>query len=220
MRSLNALFKQSALRSDHPSLDTYMAKRYAFGPQRFIHTRELAIVDNLLEKAGGTFHRLLDSPCGYGRLTELLAGRCTHLVSSDLSPLRVLHHSHYFNSTGSYAHIVNSNAGALPFKDSTFDGVVTFRLFHHLRDEELRKKIFTEAARVSRNFLLISFYEKNPLHEFSRKMNMNKDIRKGRKVFLVPDIIMEEAARAGWSHVESCPVLAGFHAQTVVLFKK
>ena len=201
-------------------LDTYMAWRFRFGPQRLIHLREMAILSRLLDKVCKDSDMLLDCPCGYGRLTELLKGKSGLLVSGDLNAYRVKAQSQYFSGIIGGCLNLTCDVTHLPFKDGLFDGTVTFRLFHHLRESQLRKAVFSELSRVTGKYLLISYYGRNALHEFSRTLNRNKSIRKRKMAMLDENIIREEAAQAGWRLLESCKVLPGIHAQTLAVFVK
>jgi SAM-dependent methyltransferase len=202
------------------TLDDYMARRYPAGGQSIIHLREMTLLERLLERAGGLFDNLLDCPSGYGRLTDILARRSGLLVSSDLNSGTVSAHNHYFKGRMERYSDAACDVTRLPFRDGAFDGMVTFRLFHHLVTEETRKAIFREAARVSRRFFLISYYRSSSLHEFSRKLNRNGSVRNGRKAFLDSARILDEAGHAGWQLAESHRVLPVIHAQTVALFVK
>jgi ubiquinone/menaquinone biosynthesis C-methylase UbiE len=202
------------------NLDHYMVRRYPTGGQSIIHWREMNILEGLLGSAGGRFEELLDCPCGYGRLTESLSRRSALLVSSDLSSRTVAAHNRYFKGSMERYLDTACDVTRLPYKDGAFEGMVTFRLFHHLVDEETRKAVFREAARVSRRFFLISYYSNSLLHEFSRKLNRNRSIRKGKKAFLDSARIQEEAGHAGWQLAEKHRALPVIHAQTVALFMK
>lgn len=202
------------------NIDDYMTKRYGSIGQSIIHWREMNILESLLDTAGGQFGNLLDCPCGYGRLTDILSRRCSLLFSGDLNSCTLIAHNDYFRDRIVRNFDAPCDITLLPFKDDSFEGMVTFRLFHHLVDRETRIAAFNEAARVSRRFLLISYYSSNSLHKFSRRLNRNISIRNGRKAFLDPVIIREEAASAGWQLVHSCKVLPLIHAQTVALFQK
>ncbi len=201
-------------------LETYMAKRFRIGPQRIIHWGEMAIVESFLDLAGGKFGKILDCPCGYGRLTEVLSRRSEILYSSDISPHKVAVHANFFSEPKIKLLNAASNITRLPFKERVFDGTVTFRLFHHLDNKEVRTAIFREAARVTDKFLILSFYRKNVLHEMSRSFNMNSSIRKRKIVLIEADIIRQEAEQAGWKLIECSKVLPGIHAQTIALFMK
>jgi len=202
------------------SLDEYMEKRYSSVGQSFIHWREINILQKFLNTAGGLFNSLLDCPCGYGRLTGTLSNRCDLLVSGDLDTKTLVAHNNYFKDRIHRNLDAPCDVTRLPYKNESFEGMVIFRLFHHLVDRNTRLAVFREAARVSRNFLLMSYYGNNSLHRFSRKLNRNGSIRNGRKSFMDSVSIVEEAASAGWMLVARRTVLPVFHAQTVALFVK
>lgn len=201
-------------------LDGYMARRYRKGPQAIVHRREMALLERLLQDAGGSFSRILDCPCGHGRLTEPLRERSDCLVSADVSVKTVKAHTRYFGDKGVRLLDAACDISSLPFPDGVFDGMVIFRLFHHLVDPEMRKAAFQEAARVTRSFLLISYYGVNPLHELTRKLNRKASVRRGKKAFLAQGTLEAEAALAGWRYCSGGKPLPFIHAQRVALFRK
>ncbi len=201
-------------------LDTYMAWRFRFGPQRLIHLREMALLEGLLDKVSKDTDLMLDCPSGYGRLTDLLRKKSGKLISGDLNAYRVKAQSQYFSGMEGGCLNLTCDVTRLPFRDDLFDGAVSFRLFHHLREAGLREDVFSELSRVTRRYLLISYYGRNALHEFSRKLNRNRSIRKRRMAMLNEGVIRSEAAQAGWKLMASCKVLPGIHAQTLALFVK
>jgi ubiquinone/menaquinone biosynthesis C-methylase UbiE len=52
----------------------------------------------------------------------------------------------------------NADAAQLPFRDNSADCVMLWRLLHHIHDSELRCRMLREAARVTRNKVLVSFH--------------------------------------------------------------
>jgi hypothetical protein len=62
-----------------------------------------------------------------------------------------------------------------PLKDASVDGAVCVRLTHHLPNGSEREQLVRELLRVSRRFLIVSFFDyhspKNTLRRLSRPLN-------------------------------------------------
>ncbi len=185
----------------------YALRRYRTPDQRILHVRELRIVKQWFSfLAPGDL--ILDVPSGYGRMAAAFpeAGRP---VAADLSMdmLRALPAFYRFR--------VRCSAHELPFRDNMFRAVLCLRLLHHLEAWEHAQEILTEAARVSREFVIISVYEKNLVHESWRRVK-----GKGSIIFVDPDDIKEMILKAGLNTLKKKRVLSFIHAQTLYLLKK
>ena len=105
-------------------VQNYMDFRYAGKSGAYVNSRELNAVKSLLPEKG----RILDVPCGVGRLTSVLDKDKYHIVGFDYSKamLRVAGPLYHETAQG--------DAAALPFADGSFDAVVTLRFFIHYAD--------------------------------------------------------------------------------------
>jgi hypothetical protein len=202
------------------NLDDYMAKRDGSGAQSIIHQRKMNMLEMLLKSADSLFVDLFDCPCDYGPLTDNISRQSNPLVSSDLNstPLATHYCSFIESMEGSFG--APCDITRLPFKDRAFEGMVTFRLFHHLADSETRKAVFSEAARVSRRFFLITYYRRNFFNNFLQRLNRKVSICNGRKALLYPSRIIEEASHAGWQFIESYRVFPAIRSKSVAFFLK
>ena len=106
--------------------------------------------------------RVLDVPCGTGRLHAVLAGRGLRVTSADVSPAMLAAHE------AGRGHALCADAGRLPFDDGTFELVLCCRLLHHLRDEAELRRIVAELVRVSRGHVIASFWDRASLPELGR----------------------------------------------------
>ncbi len=68
---------------------------------------------------------------------------------------------------------VRATALALPFSDGAFEFVLSARLSHHIRDHEQRLQHLRELLRVSRRWLMFTYFDadsvKNRMHELGRR---------------------------------------------------
>ena len=108
--------------------------------------------------------KLLDAPCGTGRLSLFLAkkgfGTTGVDVSSamiDQSKAKIQH-----GQIKTHTEFVISDAESLPFSNSDFEAAISLRLFGHLPTEN-RHNVLKELNRASNSFVVVAYYHKNSL---------------------------------------------------------
>ncbi|MCB2066668.1 MAG: metalloregulator ArsR/SmtB family transcription factor [Erythrobacter sp.] len=116
--------------------------RAMLGPSEAVEAAILAAL------AGHEPGQLADIGTGTGRIAELLASSCDHLVALDKSPdmLRLARARLQRLDTGS-VELVQADFSALPFPSATFDTVVFHQVLHYAADLAAP---LAEAARVCR----------------------------------------------------------------------
>src|SRR5262245_65502985 len=145
----------------------YQQQRYRSLDQAWVNWREQRILAQLLRQCQLTNSTVLDVPCGYSRFASLY----TRLgitaigadVSYDMAHLAAASHARHGRECWLCADVL-----ALPFTDSVFDSVLCIRLLHHRYSDTERQRILCELARVSRRFVIISFYRSTLLHTMAR----------------------------------------------------
>jgi SAM-dependent methyltransferase len=124
------------------------------------HQRELACLQRVWPADPG---RVLDVPCGTGRLTPFLREHgAAGVVGADRSRA-MLHEG------GDGTPRVQADALALPFADGVFDTTVSFRFLHHL-DPATARRFLGELARVTRRHLVVSFFHPVSTHGARRSL--------------------------------------------------
>lgn len=98
--------------------------------------------------------RVLDVPCGSGRLHASLRELASVYVGAD----RSIEMLGGWASAGASTRIV-ANAAALPFAKGSFDAVICCRLLHHLHEERELPIAVSELVRVSRGVVVASFWD-------------------------------------------------------------
>jgi SAM-dependent methyltransferase len=127
-------------------------------PTRVIAIREVSCVAAALKRCRPGLRRILDAPCGTGKLTALLSGHAhEQLTGCDLSRemLRLARHSNGPAAERKVC-LAQADATALPYANGSFDCVVCLRLLH-LVPAPVRQEIIKELARVSSQYLIVSF---------------------------------------------------------------
>src|SRR5262245_32555629 len=81
---------------------------------------------------------VLDLPCGFGRLLELLRDRAERVIEADWSPTMLgLNAQQHAEEAAAY---VRCSALAIPLQDRAVDAVVSVRLSHHFDDPAERER--------------------------------------------------------------------------------
>ncbi len=100
---------------------------------------------------------VLDCPCGTGRFTPLITQLGFRYTGADIS-VAMMNEARKTSGAGSAIDFIEADAEHLPFPDNSFDCVIIWRFLKHIVDPTVRLRILAEAARVSRDKVLISFY--------------------------------------------------------------
>lgn len=130
-------------------------------PKRARQEREL------LERVwpGRDGERVLDLPCGTGRLLPFLRERGHRVLQGD-GAFAMLQQAVERDLRGDL--LLQANALQIPFADGSIDGVVMFRFLHHLPPEAAKAAI-AEACRVASRFVVFSFFHPCSMHHLQRR---------------------------------------------------
>lgn len=143
--------KKTEYYSMKKTVDRYNQMRYGGKSGVFVMKKELECVKNLLPDKG----KILDIPSGTGKLRHILGAK-HYIVGADFSKemLRL--------TKGVYNKNIRADASNLPFKDKSFDAVVSLRFLFHYKG--LRKYIL-EFKRVLKDdgVMILERYRWSPL---------------------------------------------------------
>lgn len=115
---------------------------------------EQRVVAELLAQAGAPHcGTVLDLPCGHGRFTPLLTECAEHLIQGDLAA------SMLERRVQASDWAVQGSLLALPFRADAVDLAFCFRVLHHFPEATLRARAIAELGRVSRRWVLTSYYD-------------------------------------------------------------
>lgn len=200
----------------------YERKRYRGWDQKIVDSREKNILRRYLNKIGRQNDKVLDLPCGYGRFSELLLDAGYEQINCDISQSMVeracARNQELYAGPG-WGAVADAKQG-LPFVTETFSLVFSMRFFHHLHDQEARKAILKEFSRVSRGWVIVSFYQTNSLHVLQRHFRSKITKSSTRIKMLSRQDFVREAALAGLTVVRISPLIKGLHSQHLALLKK
>jgi ubiquinone/menaquinone biosynthesis C-methylase UbiE len=150
----------TAARYDAPGKSAQYAQR---NPARA--ARELDLLRRVWPGTPG--ERVLDLPCGTGRLLPLLARELGHEVVMGDGALAMVREARA--RAAQPVRAVVANALALPFRDGAADGVVMFRFLHHLPPDAAAAAL-AQACRVARRFVVVSFFHRVSVHHARRSL--------------------------------------------------
>jgi SAM-dependent methyltransferase len=138
-------------------VDDYEDKRFSRGGGRLTDRLEKqAVLDALEPVADKT---ILETACGTGRFTALLADRGADIVGLDISTpmLREGLAKAYRDGVADHIEFMRGDAGRLPFPDDHFDAVFGMRFFHLADTPET---YLSEMARVSNDQVVFDTYNR------------------------------------------------------------
>ena len=155
---------QAAEAAEHYATDRFGSKR--------ARERDPRLVQRLLRRNRIDLGkvRVLDVPCGTGRLAPFLEKESASYLGADVSLEMVR-----LNPAMS----VVADAAATPFADNSFEVVVCCRLLHHLDELEELPAVVRELVRISSGFVLASFWDAASLPAWRRRLGWRA--RSGRR---------------------------------------
>ena len=180
---------------------SYDKHRFSGALGRLKNWRDQRLVQKAVRDMGQV-ERILDVPCGTGRLLRSLASRIPHSVGADISLDMIessrLHPSVKKEPKGLLEY-VQCDARYLPFSTGSFDVVVSGRFLHHLfhLPQSERLQVMREFARVSRKWVLGDF---NIQYGLKYYVNRMRSVLKGERLKsqrLTATQVFEELTRAG-----------------------
>lgn len=143
--------------------DQYEAGEHAshYADRRWVETGharktdawEQRVVAELLAQTDGAAGTVLDLPCGHGRFAPLLNDYAGCLIQGDLAA------SMLERRRDPSALALQGSLLALPIRDDSVDLAFCFRVLHHFPEAALRARAIAELGRVSRRWVLTSYYD-------------------------------------------------------------
>jgi len=117
---------------------------------------------------------ILDLPCGGGRLTPAFADSTDLVIEADIALGQVLF-GRAESRLATQRVWMTASAFHIPLRDRSVDGVVSVRLSHHLPTPAERERHLAELLRVSRRFVIMTFFDHWSLKNWLRRMRRPLD---------------------------------------------
>jgi SAM-dependent methyltransferase len=193
----------------------YQQQRYRSLDQAWVNWREQRLLAHLLTQCQLAKGTVLDVPCGYSRFAPVYARLGITAIGADVS-YDMVHLAAANQARHGREGWLCASVLALPFLDHVFDGVLCIRLLHHRYSDAERQRILCELARVSRRFVIISFYRPTLLHTVARYWRGTR----GRLAIMTLPHLRELAQSSGLQIQRVYSLLRFCHAQTFVMLTK
>lgn len=150
MAENNVSVPTERVKSDNATADSYAHRK----PER--HQAEMALVERGFPELPAD-SRVLDAPCGVGRVSLWMARQGWKVSALDLGAAAVSYTRELITKQGLDVDAHEGNIFDLPWNDQHFRAVICFRLMHHFGDHDMRRRLVQELARVSGEHLLVSY---------------------------------------------------------------
>ena len=143
--------------------------------------------ERLLSKIG------LDIGCGVGDITRFIALSCRSMTGTDIAEGMCRHARH--KQAESTSKFLPALSDVLPFRDSSFDFIISVHVFHHLIEAEVLKKTIREFRRIVKPNGLMVIVDVNPVNPFSRLtqyLMVKRGVDTGMEKLVYPWTIFKE----------------------------
>jgi len=199
--------------------DHYASGRWGdSGHARRTDRRERSLLRAFLRRIGGCT-RILDVPCGAGRMARLLAesgGFGCQVIGIDIAApmLSAARSRHPLSESGPW--LLQASAANLPMLSESVDLVLCFRLLHHFPLPAERREVLAECARVSRRWVIVSYFDSASLQAWRNRLRR----RPSRRFVESGRAFAAEAAAAGLDIVQRRWVARAWSEQVLALLEK
>lgn len=182
------------------------------------------ILSALAGLARGT--RILDLPCGVGRLAPTLVAQGYHVTGADSSPQMVAVARREWIGQCSASPDLLSQADfdvqdimATGFADGQFDAVICNRLFHHYGEPDTRCRVFRELRRIAAGRIIVSFFNRMSLDALRMALLRTFAGRfQGDRFLISVRTLAREAETAGLLLNRVIPTRCGISPQCYAVF--
>ena len=156
--------------------DAEQARRYQDEKKPRKHRAEMRLVRRAFA-ALPREQRVLDVPCGYGRVMQELHALGFQVSGADLSePMLELARANLARC-GWSGSLERQDLQALRYPERGFDALICFRVFHHFPDAHTRRKVVGELCRVARSQVLLSYLSPGSLTARFERLRGRKSAR-------------------------------------------
>jgi ubiquinone/menaquinone biosynthesis C-methylase UbiE len=167
----------------------------------------------VFEMVGGDSH-IIDIPCGNGRFFGIFS-KARKLTMVDYSG-NMLAAAKEKSGTPENVEFIQADISKMPLPDNCAELCFCMRLFHHMKNDQVRLQSLKELVRISKRYVALSFYNRNCLRFYLRKI-LGKKIRGNYVTF---SHIIDLAGQAGLGFVQRTPKFNLFEQQCLVILEK
>lgn len=194
------------------------AKRYQVRKESK-HLAEMKLVDRAFSLIPKT-HRVLDLPCGGGRVTVHLGLQGYKMSSADLSDAMLVITRENVAQNGLKGTVEKQDIEKLTYADQHFDSLISFRLFHHFPNPEIRQRAVSELCRIAKQFVAISYFSPASVTSVKRAIRSAMGGRKSDKHPTSLTEVKRYFAKAGFRFVKDFARTPLIHTLHVAVFER
>ena len=194
------------------------AKRYQVRKEGK-HLAEMKLVDRAFSLIPKT-HRVLDLPCGGGRVTVHLGLQGYKMSSADLSDAMLVITRENIAQNGLKGTVEKQDIEKLTYADQHFDSLISFRLFHHFPNPEIRQRAVSELCRIAKQFVAISYFSPASVTSVKRAIRSAMGGRKSDKHPTSLTEVKRYFAKAGFRFVKDFARTPLIHTLHVAVFER
>jgi ubiquinone/menaquinone biosynthesis C-methylase UbiE len=203
--------------------DAEKAQRYAArfegGSRNRIDRRERRVVQKIFSDLPDC-RSVLDVPSGAGRFATALMQSNRRLIEMDVAMEILRHGEQRALKNGVQAVFLQADASRLPLANDAVDCVFCNRLLHHILRTEERAVILREFHRVSRRYVVVSFFDYSAFGGVRRMLKRLKGRKPPYGGQPTPEQFAAETAQAGFDVREIIPTGPVWVAQKFVILEK
>ncbi len=211
--------------NDEAVAGSYVLKKNTLTTSK--NRREMACIVDALDGLPPN-SRVLDLPCGSGRLEAMLIEKGFQVVAADysrpmLDAARAFHADGLLGNAESAdrLHFEQQDIMHTTFADGYFDAVICNRLFHHYPASETRREVFRELARICSGRLIVSYYDNFALSAL--KFHLRNRLSGHRPTDRIPvwaGVFRSDYEACGLKSNRVLPVRYGVSPQTYIVLNK
>ena len=184
------------------------AAAYNHGYQRKAHKRlgtrrEWGLIRRHLDRVGRA-GRVLELPCGGGRITPAFEERADFIIEADIA-IGQIRYGRATSTLRTPRAWMTASAFHIPLRDGSVDGTICIRLAHHLPTPAERERLFRELLRVSRRYVIVTFFDHYSLKNLTRRLRHPFN-RKPPKLTMTTQRVAELAREGGGRLVAAPPL--------------
>lgn len=183
------------------------------------HRAEMRLVDRAFARVPKS-HRVLDVPCGGGRVTVHLAKQGYAVTAADLSEAMLAIARENVATQKLPCPVEKQDIEQLTFPDRTFDTIISFRLFHHFPSPDIRQRAVAEICRVARKYVALSYFSPTSVTSVKRRVRAALGGKKSQKHDTSLREIKKYFAAAGFKLVKDFAQLPVIHTMHLALFER
>ena len=147
---------------------------------------------------------VLDLPSGGSRLTPAFADAADLVIEADIAHGQLLF-GRAESSVATPRVWMTASAFHIPLRDDSVDGTLCVRLSHHLPTAAERERLLTELLRVSRRFVIMTFFDHHSLKNVLRRLRRPFD-RQPPKMTMTTARVAELAKERGARLIAAPPL--------------